>query len=122
MKTRSSNEQARHGLPPPPAPTASDANPWQMSSPAAGSTRGPRHPRSPGWPPTPRTPGQPGRQRPRSRLWIPLLVLFAFLGSGVQTAIRALRQGEAESAIGALVVLAVVAVFAVRRMLTRRRG
>jgi hypothetical protein len=52
--------------------------------------------------------------------WIPLLILFAILGTGVQTAIRALWEGDVERAIGALVILAVVVVFALRRMLKRK--
>jgi len=118
MKTRSSNEQARHGLPPPPAPTARDANPWPMSSPPAGSKPGPRHPRAPVRPPAPRTPGQ--HVRSRSLPWIPLLILFAVAGSAVQMAIRALQEGDAEAAIGALVIFAMVAVVAVRRILKRK--
>jgi hypothetical protein len=117
MKTRSSDEQIRHGLPPPPAPTASDANPWQMSSPPAGSKPEPRHPRAPGWPPAHRTPEQRARRRARSLPWIPLMILFAVAGTGVQTAIRALWEGDVETAIGALVIFAVVAVVALRRIL-----
>jgi hypothetical protein len=49
--------------------------------------------------------------------WIPLLILFAILGTSVQTAIRALSEGDVERAIGALVIVAVVAVVALRRML-----
>ena len=120
MKTRSSDEQVRHGLPPPPAPTASDANPWQTSSPAGGSKREPRHPRAPGWPPAPRTPGQRDHRRSRSLPWVPLLILFAIVGTGVQTAIRALWEGDVATAAGALVVFAVVAIVAVRRILKRR--
>lgn len=120
MKTRRSDEQVRHGLPPPPAPTASDANPWQMSVPAGGTKQAPRHPPVPGWPPAPRTPGQRTRRRSRSRPWIPLLIMFAMVGTGVQTAIRALWEGEVEMAIGALVIFAVVAVVALRRILKKK--
>jgi hypothetical protein len=119
MKTRSSDEQVRQGLPPPPAPTASDANPWQMSPPAGGSKREPRHRAAPGWPPAPRTPGQRARRRSRS-LWVPLLILFTIAGTGVQMVIRALAEGDFETAIGALVILAVVAVVALRRILKNR--
>jgi hypothetical protein len=120
MKTRSSDEQIRHGLPPPLAPTASDANPWQMSSPAGGSKPEPRHPRARGRPPTPGTPGKHDRRRSRSVPWIPLMILIAIVGTGVQTAIRALWEGEVETAIGALVILAVVAFVALRRILKNR--
>jgi len=118
MKTRSSDEQVRNGLPPPPAPTANDANPWQMSSPAAGTKTGPRHPRARGWPPTPRMPGQ--RARSRSLPWIPLLVLFVIVGTGVQMGIRAMWEGDVETAIGALVILAMVAAVALRRIFKSR--
>ena len=120
MKPRSSDEPVRHPLPPPPAPTASDANPWPVSAPTGGARHGPRHPRAPGWPPAPRTPGQRIQRRPRSLPWIPLLVLFAIAGAGVQAAIRALAEGDVETAIGALVMLAVLAVFALRRILKNK--
>jgi len=122
MKTRSSDEQIRHGLPPPPAPTASDANPWQMSSPPAGSKPESRHPRAPGWPPAPRTPEARAARRARRLPWIPLLILFSIAATGVQMAIRALWDGDVETAIGALVIFAVVAIVAVRRILKTRRG
>jgi hypothetical protein len=44
-------------------------------------------------------------------------MLFAIAGTGVQIAIRALAEGDVETAIGALVILAVVAVVALRRIL-----
>jgi len=120
MKTRSSDPQLGHGLPPPPAPPARDANPWQMSSGARGARYEPRHPRAPGWPPQPDAarPDPVGRS-PRTP-WIPVLVLFAILGSGVQLAIRALGSGEVEKAIGALLIFAVVAVVGLRRLLKRK--
>ncbi len=122
MKTRSTDEQVRQGLPAPPAPPASDANPWQMSPPRGGSKQEARHPRAPGWPPGPRVPGQRDHRRSRSLPWIPLLILFAIVGTGVQMAIRALWEGEVETAIGALVIFAVVAVVALRRILKNRRS
>ncbi len=91
-----------------------------MSSPAAGSRPGPRHPRSPDRPPTPRTPEQPARRRSRSLPWIPLLILFAIVATGVQSAIRALQEGDVERAIGALVIFAVVVAVGVRRILKKR--
>jgi hypothetical protein len=120
MKTRTSEQQPGHGLPPPPAPTARDANPWPMSSGAGAKRHEPRHPRAPGWPPQPRAsqPGTAGR-RPATP-WIPLLILFFVLGTGLQVAIRALAEGDVETAIGALVVCAAVAVVAVGRIFRRR--
>jgi hypothetical protein len=52
--------------------------------------------------------------------WVPLLVLFFILGTGVQMAIAALREGEVEKAIGALVIFAFVAVAGLRRLLKQR--
>jgi hypothetical protein len=120
MKTRMSDQQPGHGLPPPPAPTARDANPWPMSSTPTGMP--PRHPRAPV-----RRPSSPvsaaGAARPRRALpWIPLVVLFFILGTGVQMAIRALSEGDVETAAGALVILAVVALVALGRLVKRRRG
>jgi hypothetical protein len=54
--------------------------------------------------------------------WIPLVVLFFILGTGVQMAIRALSEGDVETAAGALVILAVVALVALGRLVKRRRG
>jgi len=54
--------------------------------------------------------------------WIPLLILFSIAATGVQMAIRALWAGDVETAIGALVIFAVVAIVAVRRILKTRRG
>ena len=53
---------------------------------------------------------------------MPLLVLFFILGTGVQMAIRALSEGDVETAAGALVILAIVAVVAVSRLVRRRRS
>jgi len=53
---------------------------------------------------------------------VPLLVLFSIVATGVQVAIRALWAGDVETAIGALVIVAVVAIVAVRRILKTRRG
>ena len=111
-KTRSPDAQSPPGLPPPPAPPSRDANPWPMSAPAGSGTHVPRHPRAAGWPPAPRTPTDSAARRPRRLPWIPLLILFAILATGVQTAIRALWEGDVERAIGALVIFAVVAVVA----------
>jgi hypothetical protein len=51
---------------------------------------------------------------------MPLLVLFAIVATGVQSAIRALQEGESRRAIGALVIFAVVVAVAVRRILKQR--
>jgi len=90
-----------------------------MSPGAGGRQPESRHPR-------PRGRVRPGSQKPgpsgrhRRTPWIPLLILFAIVGTGVQMAIRALVEGDVETAIGALVIFAVVAVVASRRILKRR--
>jgi len=119
MKNRSSDAQPGQGLPPPPAPTSRGANPWSMSPGAGGQQPEARHPRARGRlrPGSPK-PGAAGGQRRTP--WIPLLILFAIAGTGVQMAIRALVEGDVETAIGALVIFAVVAVVALRRILKRR--
>lgn len=48
-------------------------------------------------------------------------MLFFILGTGIQMAIRALSEGDVETAAGALVILAVVAVVALSRLLKRRK-
>jgi hypothetical protein len=119
MKSRSPDEQAAHGLPPPPAPTARDANPWQISSPPDGVKAEPRRRRALGRAPTPGSLEPRHGRRPRSS-WIPLLMLFAVVGTGMEKAIQAFRDGDVETALGALVVFAVVAAVALRRLLKQR--
>jgi hypothetical protein len=116
MKTRASDEQARSGLPQPPAPTARDANPWQMSQSAGAKPHLPRHPRAPGWPPPPRSSELRAARRARRRPWIPVLILFFVVGSGVQMALRALAERNVESALGALLIIAAAAFLMVRRV------
>lgn len=120
MKTRRPQEQPGHGLPPPPAPTARDANPWSMTAGAGGKAHEPRHPRAPGWPPAPGSPKPEPAPRRRRTPWLPLLILFFVVGTGVQMAIRALWAGDVEAAIGALVIFAVAAAVTVRRLLNRK--
>jgi hypothetical protein len=119
MKTRSRGEDDTHGLPPPPAPTAHDANPWEMSASPKASPKFPdlRPPvRKRGARPdlSRVTPGQRRRIR-----WLPLLILFFVAGTGVQLAIRALWAGDVAAAIGALVVVAFVAFVVLRRFQKR---
>ena len=121
MKTRPSRTaQSRSGLPPPPAPTARDANPWKLSSPPEAAPHEPRHPRAPGWPPAPRPARDPTSHRSGRLPWIPFLILFFIGASGVQLAIRAIEAGEVESAVGALVIVGMVAFMAVRRLAAKR--
>lgn len=122
MKTRSPDEPPRQGLPPPPAPTARDANPWQMSSAPAGDMHPPRQPRAPGRAGRPSPPANGPARRKRGVPWFMLLVLFAIIGTGVQMVIRALAEGDLETAMGALVVFAVVAVVTLGRIMSRRKS
>jgi len=117
MKTRSSDERARHGLPPAPAPPSRDANPWKMSSPPGSGSHAPRHARAPGGPPAPHAPDERIARRAGRLPWIPLLILFVILGTSVQSAIHALQEGDVERAIGALAIMALVAAVALRRIL-----
>jgi hypothetical protein len=116
MKIRSSDQQPGQGLPPAPAPTARDANPWQMSAGAGGKQHEPRHPRAPGWPPRPRTPQQVAASRKQGMPWIPLLILFFIAGTVMQFAVQALRHGDFEAAVAAILMLLLVAFVALRRI------
>ena len=120
MKTRSSDGQRGDGLPPPPAPTARDANPWPMSEGAGGRAHEPRHPHTPGWPPKRGSPKPGPAVRKRRTPWIPVLYLFAIAGVAMQFAIRAMWHGDVEAAIGAVVMLLLLA-FAALRWNRRRK-
>ena len=110
-------------MPPPPAPTASDANPWTMT--------GERRPKFVPWARaplplprerTPREAAQVPQSQPSSPLrFVPLLVFGGIFVMVVLTALEAIRAGAPLSAIGPLLVVAVVMVAAVRGMLRRRR-
>ena len=119
MKTRSPDQQPGHGLPPPPAPPARDANPWQMSSGAGGQRQAPRHARAPGWLRRPGSP-QPGPAGRKRRLsWVPLLVMLFIAGAAVQLAIAALAERDA-GALAAAIVMLVLTGFAGLRLIGKR--
>lgn len=121
MKTRPPDAAARPGLPPPPAPTARDANPWSMSPEAVVTPRTRPHPRAPDRPRgAVEATGKDPRRAPRTRL-VPLAVLLFVAGLGVQMVLVALERGEWEGAIGALVMLAMVALMVVRALRRRSR-
>lgn len=96
MKTRSADDQHTRGLPPPPAPTSSDANPWSLSTPAKSA--------------------QPGRRRVR---WVPLAILVVIASAGVQQSVGALEEGDVNAAIGGLVIVLFVVFVALRVVLRR---
>jgi hypothetical protein len=121
MKTRPSDRQREPGLPPPPAPTARDANPWPISSAPTGTQPPPGQPRAPGGRLRRRPPAAVAARRKRASPWVPLLVLVFIAGTGVQMAIRAFAGGDIEAAAGALVIIAFVAIIALRRAVKKSR-
>lgn len=136
MKTRRRDTASAGGLPPPPAPTAHDANPWTISSeetrrPAAPGSGPPGYGGSPGLgtsrssspisstkptsPPILPRKGRASRRRPLFPLVIPAAVaLAAILG-----AVRALESGDYRAAVGPLLATAIAA-FVLMRMMRRR--
>ena len=91
-----------------------------MSSAPAGTQPAPGRPGAPGGRLRRRSPAGAAARRKRALPWIPLLVLFFIVGTGVQMAIRALAEGDVEAAAGALVILAFAMIVALRRILKRR--
>lgn len=116
MKTRSHEPPATHGLPPPPAPPAHDANPWPMSSskPAPGPTLLPGRRRS--LPDPSRS--VPGHRRPLAAA--PLLVLIFLCATGVRLAVHAWRDQDYAGMFAALAILSMVAFMVWRRSRSRR--
>ena len=102
-------------LPPPPAPTARDANPWPMpGQPAARPIPWPRGPKTalpsvvagrsaaqPGMPPT-------GRKASPLR-WLPFAIIVGVLVAVGSSALQSFHQGDF---IGALLPLVVVGIIA----------
>jgi hypothetical protein len=86
-----------------------------MSAPAAANQPVRPHPRAPGRTGGSRAPeSATPRREPRLR-WLPLMILVFIAGTGVQQAVKALGEGDVESGIGALVLVAVAAFILVRR-------
>ena len=108
------------GLPPPPAPPARDANPWRMPQGDRGRQSESRQAPAPAGSPARRLPRPVPADRRRNRRWAPLLILFFVAGTAVQLAVRALRDGDVEAAVVALVMLTMVAIVVVRRLRKRR--
>jgi hypothetical protein len=102
-------------LPPPPAPTARDANPWPM--PGQRAARPISWPRGPKTAPTsvvaePRAaePGMPPIGRKASPLrWLPFAIIVGLLVAVGSSALQSFRQGDF---IGALLPLVVVGIIA----------
>jgi hypothetical protein len=128
MKTRSRDTTTTPGLPPPPAPTSRDANPWSMgegrapdrtgippSAHAQAPTQAPARPR--------RFPTKPpetikGRRRGAA---LPLVVLGFIAMFAVGLVAEALESGDVAEAIGPIVAVVFVA-FMIVRQLRRRRS
>jgi hypothetical protein len=116
MKSRTSATTGTTELPPPPAPTSRDANPWPISTvpkgvPAERPERAAPHPRRPRR--DARGPAEPRGERDR---WLPATIMFFVAGAGLKLAIEALESGDLESAVGAFVFVAMAAFFLWRRM------
>lgn len=121
MKTRTREAGGPGALPPPPAPTARYANPWTLPSGDAPATRVHRHPRAPDRPkgmPEPRATSQDPSLR---RRWMPLAVFGFVAATGVQMALMAFARGDVEAAVGALLLLGMVLLVAVRQLRKGKR-
>lgn len=116
MKTRPPKAAQQTGLPPPPAPTARDANPWPMSSLTGAAPQPSRQPAPRGIQRAARGGRSPAPSRDGQRRWVPVAILLVIAGTGVQLAMQALESGDFEAAIGALVILAMAAFIAWRRL------
>lgn len=116
MKSRTSDSTGTTALPPPPAPTSRDANPWSISTVPTGAPperpeRAATHPRLPRR--DARGPAEPRGERNR---WMPATILFFVAGAGLKLAIEALESGDLDSAVGAFVFVAMAAFVLWRRM------
>jgi hypothetical protein len=123
MKTRNRDANTTPGLPPPPAPTSRDANPWSMGGTQVPDRKAP--------PPAAATPGRPTRfptgppssVEPRRRPVVPLVILAFVAATALGLVADALKSGRLEDAIGPVVTVVFVA-FMIWRAVTRagRRG
>jgi hypothetical protein len=107
-------------LPPPPAPVARDANPWQISG-RGGKTAqrrtSPRAPATQSMPP----PAPPRTARHGLARFVPIAIFLAVLGSIASGAFEALRRGDRLAAIVPLIVVGIVAVGMWRSLRRSRR-
>lgn len=123
MKTPERDAAKHPPLPPPPAPTARDANPWTVSS-QAKSPGTPQPGVRPDWlrPKAPKVPPEARRAdravRPQSA--VPLVVLLFVLGAALAAAAQALAKGDLPGAVGPLAVAAFAVVIMLRRARRRR--
>jgi hypothetical protein len=130
MKTRTPAATGTPGLPPPPAPVSRDANPWPMATkPEAVKPRlaipeaAPRERAEPGAVRRRHSragaEGAAARREPRLR-WLPAMILVAVAGTALRVGVEALEAGDVESAVGALVMGAMVAFVAWRQFAGKR--
>jgi hypothetical protein len=120
MKTRSRDPDPLHGLPPPPAPTARDANPWTI-----GGGEKPRGGTGAAVPPeTSRSPRFPVRQvehpKPRKPPVVPVMILAVVALVPLGGALRAIGAGAPAEAVGPLIALGFMAFIALRMLRSRR--
>ena len=127
MKTRSRDTTTTTpGLPPPPAPTSRDANPWSMGE-VHAPDRG-------GIPPTAQAQAQaparprrfptkpPETRKPRRRgAALPLVILSFIAMIAIGLVADALESGQLVEAIGPVIAVVFVA-FMIVRQLRRRRS
>lgn len=112
MQTRKAVDEIPE-LPPPPAPTARDANPWSVETePVRGRRRRGRHARVAGRDPVKRSSAPP-------RIAVVLAVAFLMLGLAVM---RIRESGEFEDIAGIVFAFVVLLLFAVTRGKSRRRS
>lgn len=123
MKTRNRDANSTPGLPPPPAPTSRDANPWSM-----GEARVPERKGQPPAAATPRRPTRfptkpPSSVEPRRRRGVPLVILAFIAATAIGLVADALKSDSFEDAIGPIVTIVFVA-FMIWRAVTHagRRG
>jgi hypothetical protein len=127
MKTRSRDTTTTTpGLPPPPAPTSRDANPWSMGE-VHAPDRGGIPPAAQAQPKAPerqrRFPVKPpettkGRRRGAA---VPLVILAFIAMTAIGLVADALESGNLAEAIGPVVAVVFVA-FMIVRQLRRRRS
>lgn len=121
MKTRSRDATTTPGLPPPPAPTSRDANPWSM-----GETHAPERSGIPGSAKAPVRPHRfptrsPETIEPRRRPAAVPLVILAFIAmTAIGLVADALESGKLAEAIGPILAVVFVAFMIFRQLRGRR--
>jgi hypothetical protein len=121
MKTKHRDAATTPGLPPAPAPTSRDANPWSMSATHA--------PGRSGTPAQATVPERPHRfpikspaaiERRRRPAFVPLVILAFIAMTAIGLLADAVESGSLEEAIGPLVALVFVAFMIFRQLRGRR--